>query len=132
MSGSMQFDTACYGCYEPYEWAANNSEDWFEQPPPAPADPDFSIDYPNPAYIHRIPTDHLPSTPYQSGGTAGVGSNQGRLCYGRDSPVNDAEYYTISGASFTLRIRHACTALSACQGAASGLSSTPTIALLRI
>jgi Flp pilus assembly protein TadG len=104
MSGSMQFDTACYGCYDPYEWAANNDANWFDPPPPLPpSDPDFSIDYPNPAYIHRIPTDHLPSTSFQAGGTAGVGANQGKLCWGRDNPANDVEYRTISGAGDTRR-----------------------------
>jgi uncharacterized repeat protein (TIGR01451 family) len=97
MSGSMQFDTNCYGCYEPY---GDGTIAWYNLPT---QDPDFSIEYPHPAYLHPIPTDHLPSTSYQPGGNPGIGSNQGQLCYGRDNPANDVEYRTISGAGDTRR-----------------------------
>lgn len=51
MSGSMQFDTAGYGFYEPFD---DGSIAWYNI--------DKGLDYPNPNNIHRIPTDHLPTT----------------------------------------------------------------------
>ncbi|MBN1994740.1 MAG: VWA domain-containing protein [Anaerolineae bacterium] len=88
MSGSMQFDTNCFGCYEPY---GEGTIDWDDLPT---HDPNFSIQYPNPAYLHPIPTDHLPKGT-MTAGSGGIGNNTGQLCWQRDS--NTVEYYTIGG-----------------------------------
>ncbi len=80
MSGSIQFDTICYGCYEPY---GDGAVPWQKL--------DYGVDFPNPAFLHPIPTDHLPrGTMVDPFG--GVGSNTGNLCEGRDGNVVD--YYT--------------------------------------
>jgi len=89
MSGSMQFETICYGCYEPYR---DGSLNWTDINPTT--DPDYSLDYPNPAYLNPIPIDHLPNKDLD-GSADGIGLNTGQLCFGRDG--NGADYYTGSG-----------------------------------
>lgn len=76
----MQFDTICYGCYEPY---GDGTVPWENLI--------YGYDFPNPAFLHPIPTDHLPrGTMVDPFG--GVGSNAGNLCEGRDA--NTVDYYT--------------------------------------
>ncbi|HEX9925899.1 MAG TPA: Tad domain-containing protein [Anaerolineae bacterium] len=88
VSGSMQFDTICYGCYEPY---GDGNTNWTNLAGTA----DYSTEYPNPAYFHPIPTNHLPNKD-QDGSAGGVGLNSGQLCFGRDGG-NGAGYYSGSG-----------------------------------
>ena len=95
VSGSMQFDTICHGCYEQY---GDGSKPW--------TDLDYGYDYritdtvnsrfPK-TFINPIPTSHLPATSFQAGGESGIGSNSDQLCYGRDG--NLAGYHIPPGGS---------------------------------
>ncbi|HEX9925978.1 MAG TPA: vWA domain-containing protein, partial [Anaerolineae bacterium] len=87
VSGSMQYETICYGCYEPY---SDGSVDWTN----LNLIPGYSLDYPNPAYLNPIPIDHLPNKDLD-GTSGGIGLNTGQLCFGRDG--NGTDYYTGSG-----------------------------------
>lgn len=87
VSGSMQFDTICLGCYEPY---GDGNTSWTN----LATTPDYSLDYPNPAYFHPIPTNHLPNKDLD-GSPGGAGLNSGQLCFGRDG--NGTGYYSGSG-----------------------------------
>jgi hypothetical protein len=89
MSGSMQFDTNGYGFYEPY---GDGTTAWTTL--------NYGHDYPLETFKNRIPTDHLPKGTMTSA-TGGVGNNEGKLCWQRDS--NTVEYHTISGGGDTRR-----------------------------
>lgn len=84
ISGSMQFDTVCYGCYEIY---GDGSQDWVDL---------THTDYPNPSFVNPIPSDHLPEGTLTDPNHGGVGDNDGNLCEGRDG--NTVDYYTGLGA----------------------------------
>jgi len=101
VSGSMQFDTICHGCYEEFDVGTTN---WW----------DFNYGYTYPLYdtvnsrtpktfIFPIPVDHLPAASFQSGGSAGVGSNTGQLCNGRDGNGSVSGTVSGSGGSATRR-----------------------------
>jgi len=94
VSGSMQFDTICYGCYEPY---GDGDDTWEEE---LANTANYSTEYPNPAYFHPIPTNHLPNKNLD-GSAGGVGLNSGQLCFTRDG--NGAGYYSGSGGGGTRR-----------------------------
>ncbi|MEM7348996.1 MAG: hypothetical protein AAF485_32610, partial [Chloroflexota bacterium] len=78
VSGSMEFETICYGCYSPYDGVA----DWTTI---------TNTLYPNPDYYNPIPINHLP-TSYPDGY---AGSNTGQLCSGPTA------YHTVSGGNPT-------------------------------
>jgi uncharacterized repeat protein (TIGR01451 family) len=115
ISGSMQFDTTCYGCYEPYRDGTKDWEDMSTIGQPD-YDPDFSIDYPNPVYVNPIPVDHLPTT-YLDGSSISLSygfaagnttlpdpptpQNAESLCADRDT--NTVDYKTIVGGSNPVR-----------------------------
>lgn len=89
ISGSMQFDTICYGCYEMY---GDGTTSWKSL--------DLDPDFPDPDFIHPIPTDHLPATSVSSS-ISGVGENEGQLCAERDD--NLVSYYNVTSGSTTRR-----------------------------
>jgi hypothetical protein len=68
ISGSMQFDTACFGCYDIFR---DGNRPWYNLDQPSPTgDPAFSNIFPNPAYINPIPVRHLPDKSlYHGSGT---------------------------------------------------------------
>ncbi len=88
MSGSMQFDTICYGCYEPF---GDGTTDW--------DDLSYGNDFPNTSFIHPIPTKHLPKTNAGDSNQSNIpgANNSGKLCADRDGNV--VQYYTVTGGS---------------------------------
>ncbi len=97
MSGSMQFDTVCHGCYEQFDDGMTIWQDF-----------DYGYQYPildtdngriPKTFIFPIPTDHLPKHKYQTGGISGLGDNDGELCFSRDGnssvPVSSAALRSI-------------------------------------
>ncbi len=91
-SNSTQFDTPCYGCYEPYEDLTGLPiTDWTTL--------NYGHDYPRPEFLHPIPVKHLPGNTllsYNPGLEAVLGPpnnhNANQLCF----PVNPPDYYTIA------------------------------------
>lgn len=115
VSGSMQFDTICFGCYEEYERTSNPNKG----EPIASWENDlkeggnfyYGHQYPNPEFIHPIPVDHLPDTNYLGGGSANLeyapelqavlsapnNTNKGNLCFGRDSSNAPDAFQSVGG-----------------------------------
>jgi hypothetical protein len=111
ISGSMQFDTACFGCYDIFR---DGNRPWYNLDQPSPTgDPAFSNIFPNPAYINPIPVRHLPdknldgttavvqygfiasTQPYSNSLPSPNPQNEGQLCWGRNS--NPVGYFDVAG-----------------------------------
>jgi len=102
ISGSMQYDIVCHGCYEQFG----------DGDPGRPELPwpylNYGYDYPiyGPiaayphTFIHPLPIDHLPRDAYDGTDNGGIGNNDpgeadDGLCYGRDD--NEVGYVEITG-----------------------------------
>lgn len=113
MTGSMQFDTICHGCYEPYEYPTGHAKEG--EPIPAWTDLKsgqslyYGHDYPKPEFLHPVPVDHLPAKNLDASDAelhyapnleavlgAPNNTNNGGLCFGRDGG-NPPEAYTSVG-----------------------------------
>ncbi len=114
ISGSMQYDTICHGCYEQFERPSNPNKgspiDSWEDDLTEDGDFYYGNDYPRPEFIHPIPVKHLPSVNFGNSNSADLNyapnlqavlgapnnSNTGKLCWQR-GPGNAPDYKRATG-----------------------------------